>query len=117
MDNAISDRRSRLICSARRRSWQWEFADGFRQVAAKARIESTQEIKDIRAARDTAYAWSRISVALFPKEGGEKWENSGHVLTVFHRSSSGHWLLARDTNLMAGAGMSATACTGPTSIA
>jgi len=26
------------------------------------------------------------------------------VLTVFHRSASGQWLLARDANLMTGAG-------------
>ena len=82
-----------------------EFAEGFRQVSAKARIESTQEVRDIRASGDVAYAWTFISVVLTPKEGvGKGWENSGHVLTVFQRSKSGNWLLARDANLMTGAG-------------
>jgi uncharacterized protein (TIGR02246 family) len=80
-----------------------EFADGFREVSAKARIDSTQEIKDLRAAGDLAYAWSRVSVVATPFDGGEPWQNTGYVLTVFHRSA-GRWLLARDANLMKGAG-------------
>ncbi len=82
-----------------------EFAEGFRQVSAKARIESTQDVRDIRVSGDIAYAWSELSVVLTPNDGaGEKWENSGHVLSVFHRSATGKWLLARDANLMTGAG-------------
>ncbi len=67
-------------------------------------MDSTQEVKDIRASGDIAYAWSHISVVLTPKDVGEKTQSSGYVLTVFRRSSSGKWLLARDANLMVGAG-------------
>ncbi len=82
-----------------------EFAEGFRQVSAKARIESTQDVRDIRVSGDIAYAWSELSVVLTPNDdAGRKWENSGHVLSVFHRSATGKWLLARDANLMTGAG-------------
>ena len=82
-----------------------EFAEGFRQVSAKARIESTQDVRDIRVSGDIAYAWSELSVVLTPNDdAGEKWENSGHVLSVFNRSATGKWLLARDANLMTGAG-------------
>jgi uncharacterized protein (TIGR02246 family) len=82
-----------------------DFAAGFRQVSTKVRIESTQEVREIRVSGDIAYAWSHVAVVLVPKEaGGKKWNNAGHVLTVFHRSASGKWLLARDANLMAGAG-------------
>jgi ketosteroid isomerase-like protein len=74
-------------------------------VSAKARIESRQDIRDIRVSGDLAYAWSEVSVVLTPKDGtGKPWENSGDVLTVFHRSPSGEWLVARDANLMTGAG-------------
>lgn len=31
-------------------------------------------------------------------------ESSGHVLTVFRKSADGIWQLARDANLVAGAG-------------
>ena len=82
-----------------------EFAEGFRQVSAKARIESSQNVREIRVSGDLAYAWSEVSVVLTPKDGtGQQWKNSGHVLTVFHRSAAGTWLLARDANLMTGAG-------------
>lgn len=82
-----------------------EFAEGFREVSAKARIESTQDVRDIRVSGDIAYAWSELSVVLTPNDDvGRKWENSGHVLSVFHRSATGKWLLARDANLMTGAG-------------
>ena len=82
-----------------------EFAEGFRQVSAKARIDSTQDVRDIRVSGDIAYAWSELSVVLTPNDdAGKKWENSGHVLSVFHRSATGKWLLARDANLMTGAG-------------
>jgi uncharacterized protein (TIGR02246 family) len=81
-----------------------DFAQGFLQVSANARIESTQDIKDLRASGDIAYAWSHLTVVAIPKEGGAGWENSGHVLSVFHKSRSGQWRLARDANLMRGAG-------------
>src|SRR5205807_7725684 len=68
-----------------------DFAAGFRKVSAKARIESTQEVRDIRASGDIAYAWSHLSVILIPKEGGEKAESSGYVLSVFRMSPSGRW--------------------------
>jgi uncharacterized protein (TIGR02246 family) len=81
-----------------------DFAAGFREMSAKARIESTHETKDIRASGDIAYVWSHLTVVVAPKDGGDAWENSGEVLTVFHKSPSGRWLLARDANLMLGAG-------------
>ena len=81
-----------------------DFAAGVRRVSANARIESTQEVKDIRASGDIAYAWSHLSVVLTPKDGGDQTESSGYALSVFRKSPSGQWLLARDANLMTGAG-------------
>jgi uncharacterized protein (TIGR02246 family) len=81
-----------------------DFAKGFRDVSAKARIEATQDVKEIRVSGDLASAWSHLTVVLTPKEGGKTSEASGYVLTVFQRSPTGKWLLARDANLVAGAG-------------
>jgi uncharacterized protein (TIGR02246 family) len=81
-----------------------DFAKGFREVSAKARIESTQDVREIRASGDIAAAWSHLTVVLTPRDGGKTSEASGYVSTVFHRSPSGKWLLARDANLVAGAG-------------
>ncbi|TMC39591.1 MAG: SgcJ/EcaC family oxidoreductase [Chloroflexi bacterium] len=81
-----------------------DFAAGFREVAAKARIESTQEVKDLRVSGNIAYAWSYLTVVLIPKDGDKRSESSGHVLSVYQRSPSGSWRLSRDANLVAGAG-------------
>ncbi len=81
-----------------------DFAKGFREVSAKARIETQQDVKEIQVSGDIAVAWSQLTVVLNPKLGGKRSEASGYVLTVFHRSSSGKWLLARDANLVVGAG-------------
>src|SRR5438128_12031542 len=81
-----------------------DFAKGFRDVSAKARIEATQDVKEVRVSGDLASAWSHLTVVLTPKGGGKTSEASGFVLTVFQRSPAGKWLLARDANLVAGAG-------------
>jgi uncharacterized protein (TIGR02246 family) len=81
-----------------------DFAKGFREVSAKARIEARQDVKEIRVSGDMAAAWSQLTVVLTPNNGGTTSEASGYVLTVFHRSPTGTWLLARDANLVAGAG-------------
>ena len=80
------------------------FAKGFQDVSAKARIEAIQDVKEISASGDIATAWSHLTIVLTPKQGGKTSEASGYVLSVFQRSPSGKWLLARDANLVAGAG-------------
>ena len=81
-----------------------DFAAGFRKISSKARIEAKQEIKDLGVCERLAYAWSHLTIALTPKAGGARRESSGHVLTVFRKSADGIWQLARDANLIAGAG-------------
>ncbi len=81
-----------------------DFAAGYREVAAKARIESTQDVKELRVSGEIAYAWSHLTIVLIPNDGGKRSESSGHVLSVYQRSPSGRWLLSRDANLVAGAG-------------
>jgi uncharacterized protein (TIGR02246 family) len=81
-----------------------EFAAGFREGAGRARIQGSHEVKDIRASGDVAYLWSYISIVMTSKENGASTERDGHVLTVFRKSPSGEWLLARDTDLIAAAG-------------
>jgi uncharacterized protein (TIGR02246 family) len=77
------------------------FASAFQGFGGKANIEARQEIKEIHASGDLAYAWTHVSVAMTALDTGKKVERAGHVLTVFRKSESGAWLLARDANLMA----------------
>lgn len=81
-----------------------DFAAASRGFAGKFEIESTQEIRDLQVSGDLAYAWSHISVVMTSTETGARTKRSGHVLTVFRKSPSGAWLLARDANLLAAGG-------------
>ena len=81
-----------------------DFAAGFRKITTKARIEVKQQLKDLGVCDRWAYVWSHLTIALTPKAGGARKETSGHVLTVFRKSAEGSWQLARDANLIAGAG-------------
>lgn len=80
-----------------------EFAAGFGHVASKVTIDTQQEIKEIRVSGDLAYTLSHLRVTMTPKDGGAPLVNAGHALTVF-RKEGGRWRLARDANLMPGAG-------------
>jgi uncharacterized protein (TIGR02246 family) len=77
-----------------------DFAANSRGLAGKFQIESKQEIRDFHASGDLAYAWSHIKVVMTSEETGARTERAGHVLTVFRKSPSGEWLLARDANLL-----------------
>ena len=77
-----------------------EFATGFREWAGKMRIESKSDIKEVHTSGDLAYAWSYTSIVMTMTDTGARTTREGHVLTVFRKSSSGRWLLARDANLL-----------------
>ncbi len=76
------------------------FAAAFRQFSGRARMESAQDIKEIRSRGDLAYCWSHISVVMTALETGTQNRRAGHVLSVFRKSPGGGWLLSRDANLM-----------------
>jgi uncharacterized protein (TIGR02246 family) len=77
-----------------------DFAASASGMAGRVRIEATQEVKDLHASGDVAYAWTHISVVITSAETGSRTERAGHVLTVLRKSPAGTWLLARDANLM-----------------
>ncbi len=81
-----------------------EFAAGLRQFLPKARVEMTQDVKEIEVSGDLAYAWSHLTVDLIPKDGRPKSHSNGYVMTLFQRSRDGRWRMARDANLVLGAG-------------
>ena len=80
-----------------------KFAAGFRQVSSRASIQTAQDIHEVRVSGDLAYARSHLRVTMTPKDGSAALVNEGDALTVLRREG-GRWLLARDANLMPGAG-------------
>ena len=75
------------------------FAGGFRLWSEKMRIQTTAEVREVRAQGDMGYAWSHLAVVMIDEESGRRSERAGFVLSVFRRES-GAWLLARDANLL-----------------
>jgi uncharacterized protein (TIGR02246 family) len=96
----MSDDAAFLTCGNRPMSRQ-DFAASARAFAGRFRIEATQDVKELHASGDLAYAWTYISVAVTSTETGSKTERSGHALTVFRKSPAGTWVLTRDANLIA----------------
>jgi uncharacterized protein (TIGR02246 family) len=80
-----------------------QFAAGFRQFSSRATIETDQDVKEVGVSGDLAYAVSHLRVTINPRDGGARMVNEGDVLSVFRREG-GRWRLARDANLMPGAG-------------
>jgi uncharacterized protein (TIGR02246 family) len=74
---------------------EFEAANRGRTVA----VSATSEIEEIEVAGDWAWLRSRLSVTMTPP-GGEPSTRRGHTLTVLRKEPDGHWVIARDANLL-----------------
>src|SRR5690606_2971684 len=63
-------------------------------------FDGTSEIQEIRALGDWAFMWSRLTVVVTPRGGGESMTRAGHTLSVLQKQN-GKWVLARDANMLA----------------
>jgi len=77
-----------------------QFAAGFRHMAGNVQLQVEQTFKEIVAEGDLAYAWSHLTVVMTTLATGARSRRSGDVLTIFRKSPTGSWLLARDANLL-----------------
>jgi uncharacterized protein (TIGR02246 family) len=76
------------------------FADHFRGMAEHVRIGVRSEIEEIHVSGDMAYCRQKLAVTVTPIVGGAATEHNGYALGVYRREG-GHWVLARDANLVA----------------
>jgi uncharacterized protein (TIGR02246 family) len=77
------------------------FAQAFQNGAQRFRMEANSEILEIEVAGDWAYCWTRLSVTAIPIQAGQTRYRSGHTLSILQKQPDGHWVLARDANLLA----------------
>ena len=75
-----------------------EFAEASRQQGG-VKLDVVQEILEVEAHGDLAFARTRLAVSMTPP-GGDPVRRAGHTLTIF-RKQGGRWLLYRDANLLA----------------
>ncbi|HTU92149.1 MAG TPA: SgcJ/EcaC family oxidoreductase [Gemmataceae bacterium] len=77
-----------------------EFAAMFEAGQRQVRISCSGELEEIVVAGDVAYVRSRLAASVVPLAGGPGKQLAGYTLSVFRRQPNGHWVLARDANLL-----------------
>ena len=76
------------------------FVAGFQAALQQIQIHATSDIQEIEVTGDRAWCWNRLHVAITSKTGGPTRHRSGHTLSVLRKNPGGHWVLARDANLL-----------------
>jgi len=64
------------------------------------RMEGSSDIRELKVLGDWAYLRNYITVTMTPP-GGAPVKRAGYTLTILRREPDGHWVLARDANLLA----------------
>ena len=62
-------------------------------------IEGTIDIQELRVLGDWAWMRNRLSITVTPPNG-EPQQRSGYTLTILRKQDDGHWVIARDANLL-----------------
>jgi len=74
------------------------FAQNYQQMrSTQLKVES--EIQEIKVLGDWAWMHNFLKVKFTPADG-KTVIHSGHVLTIFRKSDSGQWVIARDANML-----------------
>lgn len=77
-----------------------EFPAGFIEAHQRARITCISELEEVVVVGEVAYARSRDSLSVTPRNGGDAMQLAGHRLTVYRKQPDGRWLLARDAHTL-----------------
>ena len=83
----------------------------FRQSQAglsQFKIDGDANVREVKVFGDWAFTVTDLRVVMTPLAGGESTRRSGNTLSIFQRLGDGRWVLARDANLLALEGDSAT---------
>lgn len=76
------------------------FGPNFQDAHRRLWIDCLSAVAEVVVAGDVAYAWSRDSLDVTPRAGGEATRLAGHRLTIYRRQPDGRWLLARDAHTL-----------------
>jgi uncharacterized protein (TIGR02246 family) len=78
-----------------------EFEAGFKGMQSQVRIDGKSEIQEVRVSGDMAYCWNKLTINITPLGGGgEPKQRKGYALSVLRKQADGHWVIARDANLV-----------------
>ena len=76
------------------------FATEFSAGLQQHKISCGGELEEVIVVGDAAYTRGRLAVSVTPISGGAVMRLAGYTLSVFRRQPNGHWVLARDANLL-----------------
>jgi uncharacterized protein (TIGR02246 family) len=62
-------------------------------------IEGTSDIQELRVLGDWAWMRNRLHITMTSPKGEPK-RRSGYTLTILRKNDDGHWVIARDANLL-----------------
>jgi uncharacterized protein (TIGR02246 family) len=63
------------------------------------KLEAKSNILEIKVIGDWAWMRSHLQISITQPDG-KKMEKSGYILTVLRKQPDGHWVIARDANLL-----------------
>jgi uncharacterized protein (TIGR02246 family) len=76
------------------------FAPGFLAAHQQAHIRCVSELQEVVVVGDAAYARSRDSLSVIPRDGAKAMQLAGDRLTVYRKNEGARWLLARDAHTL-----------------
>ena len=76
------------------------FATNFSAAQQQLQFQCVSELEEVLVAGDVAFARSRDSLSVTPRDGGDAWQLAGHRMTVYRKHGEGRWLLARDAHTL-----------------
>jgi uncharacterized protein (TIGR02246 family) len=76
------------------------FAAASKAMEGKVRFEGASDVQELRVFGDWAYVWTQLTITMQPAGGGAPVQRSGPGLSVWRKTTDGHWLLFRDANMV-----------------
>ncbi len=76
------------------------FSSNFRAAHQQVRICCASDLEEVVVVGEVAYRWSRDTLSVTPRAGGEATQLAGHRMTVYRRQRDGRWLLSRDVHTL-----------------
>jgi uncharacterized protein (TIGR02246 family) len=76
------------------------FSAHFSAALRQNQIRCNSELEDVVVVGEVAYTWSRDTLSVTRRAGGEPTQLAGHRITVYRKQPDDRWLLARDAHTL-----------------
>jgi uncharacterized protein (TIGR02246 family) len=67
---------------------------------ADINMQTNSEIQEIKVFGEWAYLWTKLTVVITPKSGGQSVRRSGNTLSILQKQNDA-WVVFRDANMLA----------------